>query len=105
MATEKNPFEQIEKEITNVIQLPEKQEGGEPSFEVEPDGGLTVDFSSTEESIEMGASTEVGEWYGNLADKLDEDTLEEISNSVYDNYVADKDSRGERESMFERGFD
>ena len=29
MATEKNPFEQIEKEITNVIQLPEKQEEGE----------------------------------------------------------------------------
>ena len=26
MATEKNPFEQIEKEITNVIQLPEKKE-------------------------------------------------------------------------------
>ena len=55
MATEKNPFEQIEKEITNVIQLPEKQEEGEPSFEVEPDGGLTVDFSSTEEICRNGS--------------------------------------------------
>ena len=75
MATEKNPFEQIEKEITNVIQLPEKQEEGEPSFEVEPDGGLTVDFSSEEESVEMGASTAVGEWYNNLAENLDEGIL------------------------------
>ena len=105
MATERNPFEKIQEEITNVIQLPEKQEEGEPSFEVEPDGGLTVDFSSEEESVEMGASTAVGEWYNNLAENLDEGILEEISNNVYDNYIADKDSRGEWESMFERGFD
>ena len=105
MATERNPFEQIEKELTNVIQLPEKQQEGDPSFELEPDGGITVDFSSEEQAVEMGASTEVGEWYGNLAEKLDDETLEEIANNVYDSYIADKDSRAEWESMFERGFD
>ena len=105
MATERNPFEQIEKELTNVIQLPEKQQEGDPSFELEPDGGITVDFSSEEQAVEMGASTEVGEWYGNLAEQLDDETLEEIANNVYDSYIADKDSRAEWESMFERGFD
>jgi hypothetical protein len=39
---------------------------------LEDDGGLTVDFSSTEENTEMGASTEIGEWYGNLAENLDQ---------------------------------
>ena len=92
MATERNPFEQIEKELTNVIQLPEKQQEGDPSFELEPDGGITVDFSSEEQAVEMGASTEVGEWYGNLAEQLDDETLEEIANNVYDSYIADKDS-------------
>jgi len=105
MATERNPFEQIQQEINNVIQLPEKQQEGEPSFELEPDGGITVDFASEEQTVEMGASTEVGEWYGNLAEKLDDETLQEIGNNVYDSYIADKDSRAEWESMFERGFD
>jgi hypothetical protein len=108
MATEKNPFEQMRPAAENIIQLGAQQEQpqtGDPTFELEDDGGLTVDFSSTEENTEMGASTEIGEWYGNLAENLDQDLLEDIGNDVYDNFVADKDSRSEWESMFERGFD
>ena len=108
MATEKNPFEQLRPAAENIIQLPsqtEQPQTGDPTFELEDDGGLTVDFSSTEENTEMGASTEIGEWYGNLASTIDEDLLEDIGNNVYENFIADKDSRSEWESMFERGFD
>ena len=108
MATEKNPFEQMRPAAENIIQLPsqtEQPQTGDPTFELEDDGGLTVDFSSTEENTEMGASTEIGEWYGNLASNIDEDLLEDIGNNVYENFIADKDSRSEWESMFERGFD
>ena len=45
------------------------------------------------------------EFYRNLADDIDDDVLEDIAQDVYDNFVADKDSRAEWESMFERGFD
>ena len=105
MATERNPFEQIlEQQTPNVISLTERRQEG-PTFEVEPDGGLTVDFSTEEETIEMGASDKVGEWYKNLAEKIDDETLVNIGITIHDNYIADKDSRGEWEAMFERGFD
>ena len=105
MATERNPFEPIpEQQTPNIISLTERRQEG-PTFEVEPDGGLTVDFSTEEEIVEMGASDEIGEWYKNLAEEVDEETLVNIGTTIYDNYIADKDSRGEWEAMFERGFD
>jgi hypothetical protein len=103
MATEKNPFEQIPQEIKNVIQIPDKVEDTDATFEVEPDGGVVVDFTQT--TIEMEAEEPTKEWYGNLVDTLNEEELQEISSNVIDNYSADKDSRAEWESMFERGFD
>jgi hypothetical protein len=103
MATEKNPFEQIPQEIKNVIQIPNKVEDTDATFEVEPDGGVVVDFTQT--TIEMEAEEPTKEWYGNLVDTLNEEELQEISSNVIDNYSADKDSRAEWESMFERGFD
>ena len=53
MAIEKNPFDKIEETISNVVKLPEqiKEATGAPSFEVEDDGGVTVDF--TQVNIEM----------------------------------------------------
>ena len=46
MATEKNPFEQMKPAAENIIQLnnpsPEQPQTGEPTFELEDDGGLTV---------------------------------------------------------------
>ena len=103
MAIEKNPFDKIPEEIQNVIPIPKKVSDTNATFEVEPDGGVTVDF--TEQSIEMQPEPDVEEWYGNLANDLDEDSLTEIAEDVINNYTADKDSRAEWESMFERGFD
>jgi len=104
MATERNPFEQIPQEITNVVPMnpvPVDEER-EATFEVEPDGGVIVDFAST---VVMEAEAPVKEWYVNLAETLDDETLGEISSTVYNSYDADKNSRQEWESMFERGFD
>ena len=103
MATERNPFDMIPETETNVIAMvPEEQSN--VSIEVDPsDGGVIVDFSS-EEAI-MEPSEEISEWYGDLCDELDPEILQEIAADVIENYNADKDSRGEWESMFERGFD
>jgi hypothetical protein len=104
MATERNPFEPIPQEITNVVPMNPVpvEEDREATFEVEPDGGVIVDFNST---VVMEAEAPVKEWYANLAETLSEETLSEISSTVYNNYEADKNSRQEWESMFERGFD
>ena len=103
MTTERNPFDMIPEAETNVIEkVPEEQSN--VSIEIDPsDGGVIVDFSS--ESVEMEASEEISEWYGDLSEDLDGEDLQDISADVIENYNADKDSRGEWESMFERGFD
>ena len=105
MATERNPFDKIEETISNVIELPEQIDAitDSPTIQPDEDGGVTVDF--TETSIEMEAEADIQEWYGNLANDIDEEELQEIATTVIDNYTADKDSRAEWESMFERGFD
>ena len=105
MAIEKNPFDKIEETISNVVKLPEqiKEATGSPTFEADDDGGVTVDF--TEVNIEMEPESEMQEWFGNIADTLDEEKLVKIAEDVINNYTADKDSRAEWESMFERGFD
>ena len=104
MATEKNPYEQMAEQITNVIPMPTQEQTNEgPTYQLEDDGGITVDFS--EESIEMGASTEIEEWYGNLAENMDEEELAEIGSIILDDFTSDKESRAEWEAMFERGFD
>ena len=103
MAIEKNPFDKIPEEIQNVIPIPKKVEDTNATFEVEPDGGVTVDF--TEVSVEMQPEPDIEEWYGNMANDMEEEELQEIAATVIDNYRADKDSRADWESMFERGFD
>jgi chaperonin GroES len=105
MAIEKNPFDKIEQTISNVIELPEQIEKitDSPSIEPDEDGGVTVDFTQT--SIEMNPESETEQWYGNIADTLDDGDLQQIAEDTINNYTADKDSRAEWESMFERGFD
>ena len=73
MAIEKNPFDKIEETISNVVKLPEqiKEAANSPSFEVDDDGGVTVDF--TEVNIEMEPESEMKEWYANIADTLDDE--------------------------------
>jgi hypothetical protein len=104
MATEKNPFEQIPQEISNVVPMaPVEETNIDATFQVEDDGGVTVDFA-TEETL-MKPSEEIAEWYGDLCETLEEEDLLTIAMDVIENYQADKDSRGEWESMFERGFE
>ena len=105
MATERNPFEQIPQMETNVVPMLPEPMPNEPTFEVDPaDGGVMVDFGE-ETSIEMEASEEITEWYEDLSETLEEEDLASIATDVIDNFNADKDSRAEWESMFERGFD
>jgi len=105
MATEKNPYEMKPEELGNVIPMAAESEDLNATFEVDPtDGGVIVDFSE-EMSIEMSPSEALEEWYGNLSETLEQEDLDGIASQVIDNYQADKDSRAEWESMFERGFD
>ena len=102
MATERNPFDMIPEEGTNVVPLVDQGEAG-ASIEIDPEGdGVIVDFS---EVTEMEATEQVAEWYGDLTETLEEEELLQIGNQVIDNFQADKESRSEWESMFERGFD
>jgi hypothetical protein len=104
MATERNPYEMKQEEVANVVPM-QAEEEMEATFEVDPtDGGVIVDFSS-EEQVTMSASEEIAEWYGNLTETLEDEYLDQIADQVIDNFQADKDSRAEWESMFERGFD
>ena len=101
MATEKNPFEQKPVDAPNVIPLQPIQEESEVTFEVDPEGGVVVNFGQEETPEEISAE----EWYSNLVETIDPDDLSDLSRIVIDNFQSDKDSRGEWESMFERGFD
>ena len=100
MAVEKNPFDKKE-ETSNVVSINAPAEDSNVSFEVDTDGGVTVNFSEDEVEEEVTAK----EYYANLADGLDDEILQDISQTVIENFQADKDSRGEWDSMFERGFD
>ena len=103
MATERNPYDTMPQEVGDVVALPIEEEAN-ATFEVDPsDGGVIVDFS--EETVDMEASEYVTEWFGDMSELLEEDQLDEIANSVIENYQSDKDSRAEWESMFESGFD
>jgi len=104
MATEKNPFERIREEVTNVVKMPTPEEmmEGAPTFEMEDDGGVTVDFTGV---VEMEAEESIQEWYGDLTDTLEDEDKDIIASDVVDNYTSDKESRAEWEAMFEKGFD
>jgi len=103
MATEKNPYDRIPEELSNVVPMVSETDL-DATFEVDSDGGLIVDFAEQEEVL-MEPSEEISEWYGDLCETLEEQDLFDIAMDVIENYQADKDSRGEWESMFERGFD
>ena len=108
MATERNPFDPIPSVELSVVEIETETEGTEASMEYDPsDGGIVVEFKT---NLDDGLSDEQikeddEEFVRNLVDDLDEDTLTDISEQVHENFTADKDSRAEWESMFERGFD
>jgi len=103
MATEKNPYDRIPEELSNVVPMVSETDL-DATFEVADDGGVIVDFAD-ETEVSMEPSEEISEWYGDLCGTLEEQDLFDIAIDVIENYQADKDSRGEWESMFERGFE
>ena len=108
MATERNPFDPIPEVEVSMIEIETETDSEDASIEYDPtDGGVVVEFKSNEDeglTDEQVEETEE-EFYRNLVDDLDDDTLEDVASQVYENFTADKDSRSEWESMFERGFD
>jgi len=69
---------------------------------------IDLEEPGMEELMGMGAQSEMlppQDHYANLAELLDEDTLKELGEDVVESYSADKESREEWESTFERGFD
>jgi len=109
MAIEKNPNDIMQQNMDNVIQLNINQESDDDvGFEVDPETGeIEVSFAPDADMFGMEVEVEYDEsgFYDNLAEQLDEDTLTSIGEEVYEKYEADKASRSEWESMFERGFD
>ena len=110
MATERNPFDPIPKVEISIMetQVSEEVEGEAPTMEFdETDGSVVVMFDSNvgEDLSKQQLKEENKDFFRNLVVELDEDELLEISTQVCDNYEADKDSRADWESMFERGFD
>jgi hypothetical protein len=108
MATERNPFDPIPEVEVSMIEIEPEADSEDASIEYDPtDGGVVVEFKTNEDeglTKEQVEETEE-EFYRNLVDDLDEDTLEDIASQVHENFTADRDSRSEWESMFERGFD
>ena len=108
MATERNPYE-VDAPVSNVIALDvERDPTDNVSIEIDPETGeVEVDFGSVEVEIDEDgiAVMEKGGFYENLVETLDEDELLDIGNQVCEKFEADRDSRSEWESMFERGFD
>jgi len=103
MAVERNPYEKIPEELSSVVPMVPETDI-DATFEVDTDGGLIVDLSE-QEDVQMKPSEEIAEWYNDLSETLDDQDLLDISLDVIENYQADKASRSEWESMFERGFD
>ena len=103
MAVEKNPNEG--KDIDNIINLDLEKEkrSDNVNFEVDPETGeIDIEFTAEEMEEEL---EEQSDFYENLADLMEEEDLQDIAGIVIDKYEADKSSRAEWESMFERGFD
>ena len=104
MATERNPYEAIpEVQVIPVAEGGTEVEMGENvNIDVSPDGGVIVSF---EDTLEVNQKETTEQWFTNLAEDIDEFKLREIAETVYERFDADRNSREEWESMFERGFD
>jgi len=107
---ERNPFDPIEKEEPEIEVEQTDLAGNETSIEIDPvSGEVTVEFSSNggNDMEDEGKVEEDDDedFYRNLCDELDESVLSDIANTVFDNLEADKQSRADWESMFEKGFD
>ena len=104
MAVEKNPSEEKTKDNIIKLDLEKENRSDNVNFELDPETGeLEVEFGS-DMSLESEEEEE-GTFYENLAEQMDDEDLQDIATTVIEKYDADKSSRSEWESMFERGFD
>jgi hypothetical protein len=104
MAVEKNPNEGKDKDNIVNLSLEKEKRSDNVNFEVDPETGeLEIEFNA--EEIEEIETEENNEFYENLAELMEEQDLDDIAQTVIEKYEADKSSRTEWESMFERGFD
>lgn len=111
MAVEKNPndsteskniidFNATKEQLSDNVNIEIDPETGEMEIEFQPE----IELSDVDNIIQFEDYTD-NNFYENLADLLDEDVLSDIGHEVYEKFEADKNSRSEWESMFERGFD
>jgi len=108
MATERNPYDLSDKSKESGIDMNiEDITSADAVISVDPETGeIEVDFEGTAGEVEIELTLGDNEgFFENLVDLIDEDELAEIGNTVIDKFNADKDSRSEWESMFERGFE
>ena len=107
MATERNPYEMNNDRSAPKLELEmDDVSTADANITIDPETGeIEVDLSGTASELELEVEAGDSGFYDNLVDILDEDKLDEIGATVIDKFEADKDSRDEWESMFERGFD
>ena len=108
MATERNPYDLSDKSKESGIDMNiEDITSADAVISVDPETGeIEVDLEGTAGEVEIELTLGDNEgFFENLVDLIDEDTLSEIGDTVIDKFNADKDSRSEWESMFERGFE
>ena len=107
MATERNPYETNNDRSAPKLELEmDDVSTADANITIDPETGeIEVDLSGTASELELEVEAGDSGFYDNLVDILDEDKLDEIGATVIDKFEADKDSRDEWESMFERGFD
>ena len=107
MATERNPYEMNNDRSAPKLELEMNDvSSADANITIDPETGeIEVDLSGTASELELEVEAGDSGFYDNLVDILDEEKLDEIGATVIDKFEADKDSRDEWESMFERGFD
>ena len=112
MAVEKNPFEKIEKVNTDVKEMTQGLTGVDVNVNPEQEEDVAVDVDTTTGEVSVDLNEDAGtvlasikDFYGNLAEYMDEEELTDLSTTVLDNFKADEESRQEWEQTFERGFD
>jgi|11BtaG_2_1085332.scaffolds.fasta_scaffold01331_9 hypothetical protein len=106
MATERNPYEKDGGRETKLELEMDDVSTADANITINPETGeVEVDLSGVASELELEVEAGDSGFYDNLVDILDEEKLDEIGATVIDKFEADKDSRDEWESMFERGFD
>tara|TARA_R100001369_G_scaffold25630_1_gene46630 strand:+ start:8921 stop:12637 length:3717 start_codon:yes stop_codon:yes gene_type:complete len=105
MAIEKNPLLSLVGG-TSVPQSEVDVENEELEIEIEdPDNDEMLGLDAIAAEDELAIQDAVEDHYFNLSELIDPEDLQSITSDVVESYQADKESREEWESTFERGFD